>query len=118
MTDDPEARLAALRAEGWTLISAPSPDEQHERSRITAPFVMERYWSGRPIRENGHSLQQVLEMATWQQQRLEALETPRPAVIEHVATTDNYLAAPRARPHRGGRRRRGGKLDLQGRPFS
>jgi hypothetical protein len=74
LTDEQQARLDGLAAKGWTLVSAPSISEDHDRARLTAPLVMERTWNGRLIRESAHDLDKLLKMTLWQQKRLEGLE--------------------------------------------
>jgi hypothetical protein len=80
MNDEQTARLAALEAQGWKLIAAPSTDERHAHSRITAEYTLERIWNGRPIREPGRDLDHVLEVGEWQQRRLDQLDN-RPTPI-------------------------------------
>jgi hypothetical protein len=87
LTDEQQARVDALAAKGWTLVTAPSVDEQHAASRLTASYVMERTWNGRMIRENAHDLDTLLEMTEWQERRLRALPPPEPVQVHTGASS-------------------------------
>jgi hypothetical protein len=89
MNDSQTARLAALEAQGWKLIAAPSTDEGHAHSRITAEYTLERIWNGRPIREPGRDLDHVLEVGEWQQQRLDQLSDTPTSVTTGIGSTDD-----------------------------
>jgi hypothetical protein len=87
--DEQRIRLALLELDGWRLTTAPSSGEAHARSRITAPYTLERYFRGSPIREPGETLDQALDAAEWQQKRLDQLsDTPTP-VTTGIGSTDD-----------------------------
>lgn len=84
-------RLALLELDGWRLTTAPSTDEAHARSRITAPYTLERYFRGSPIREPGETLDQALDAAEWQQRRLDSLDNEPVAIHEGIADSRDDL---------------------------
>ena len=85
-----QARVDALKTQGWTWISSPSADEAHSKSRITAPHTFEKYVGGRYYRAYGESLERALDAAEWDQARLEALDQSQIRVHTGLADTDNY----------------------------
>jgi hypothetical protein len=87
MTNDLQPRIDALKEKGWQFIEAPSWDEEHAKTRRSAPFQAERFFRGSPIREHAQSMEKLLEMVGWQQARLEGLEETPVAVVEGVVST-------------------------------
>jgi hypothetical protein len=83
---DLDARLAALEAVGWKLVSSRDALwlELPDGTRVMqAPgnFTLEKAWRGRPLREFSEtSLAECLERAEWQENRISKLDNTNPRV--------------------------------------
>jgi hypothetical protein len=96
MTDNVGARLAALEAAGWTLVLKregrlePVPGHPGVFQQVSGSYRLERMWRGSTVSEIGETLEQAVEAARWQQERIESLEDKATPITDGVGSSNNY----------------------------